>query len=61
MREIRTYGSEGGGGREASPYPYRPARFQRSWRMGKLKERCLPGGRVVRILRTKQTGYPRQH
>jgi hypothetical protein len=25
MREIRLSGSEGGGGREASPYPYLPA------------------------------------
>jgi hypothetical protein len=26
MREIRTSGSEGGGGREVSPYPYQTLR-----------------------------------
>jgi hypothetical protein len=26
MREIRLSGSEGGGDREVSPYPYQPAR-----------------------------------
>ena len=34
MREIRTYGSEGGGGREASPYPYLPAGRPRSLLLG---------------------------
>jgi hypothetical protein len=29
MREIRTSGSEGGGGREASPYPYQIFRRRR--------------------------------
>jgi hypothetical protein len=30
MREIRLSGSEGGGGREASPYPYLPGNLQTS-------------------------------
>lgn len=32
MREIRTSGSEGGGGREASPYPY-PGAADRLYRV----------------------------
>jgi hypothetical protein len=30
MREIRTSGSEGGGGPRASPYPYHSAKDQRA-------------------------------
>jgi hypothetical protein len=36
MREIRLSGSEGGGGREASPYPYQSAtRYRRASNPGK--------------------------
>ncbi len=48
MREIRTSGSEGGGGREASPYPYLSRQGVRASRPNGLRNMEHSGVRAGR-------------